>query len=181
MASRSSVCGKRFEAERESFGASDGEFRVRPGPARRPPGVCRSAGRPEAAKRTGIGAIPTACRGPASASRLLPSTRRAAAAQIFFFAFTARDLIGASGDGEVDHRRHQTAASRISWSSSATASRTLARSSSSRAAAGGRSVERALDPLKRSIGAVERCGKAAIVHAIATNFGVRKVGESPGA
>src|SRR6185295_6363514 len=62
-------------------------------------------------------------------------------AQILLLALAASDLVSPAGDRNVDQGGHQAAASRISWSSSATASRTRARSSSSRPSlTGGRSA-----------------------------------------
>src|SRR4051794_4380340 len=85
--------------------------------------------------------------------------------QILFLALSASDLIGAAGDRQVDHRRHQTAASRISWSSSATASRTRARSASSRPLSGcGRSAS------ARSIRSKARSARSTAVESDASSM-----------
>src|SRR5947209_17998884 len=131
---------KRLEARSERFGAAN-ELWIRFGRGRDRSGGARflidelvgeeKPGEQELA-RFGQGAA-TGQRFPA-----LAGEQARGGFEILLLAFAAGDLIGSPGDSDVDHRGHQTAACRISSSSSSTTSRTLARSSLSPAGAGWR-------------------------------------------
>ena len=146
-----------FEALGERFGAAD-ERRIGTGGTRRaqplPAFVDQLVGEQQRT-RTGTAATSDKVPSPASASRLLPSTRRAAARRLSSSPSRHATWYVRPGDRDVDHRGHQAAASRISSSSSSTTSRTLARSSSSRRWRRLAAGKRALDPLKRALRALQ--------------------------
>ena len=155
QAASASISSRLASASARSTSAGSGAARC--GAARRSRDSCRSAGRRAAARRTGTGALRTGCR-----ARRAPrgSCRRRAARRRGDFLLRPRG----TRPGRCARRcvRSTSVAirrppRRISSSSSSTTSRTLARSSSSRPAAGWRLPSARWMRCERLFGAVECC------------------------
>src|SRR5690348_8633232 len=133
------LCSEHFEAVRERFGALDQRRIRRRRRRRRRRGIGILVDQLVGEQQRGEQELARFRQRPEAGERLatLAVDEARGGAEILLLALAARHLVGAACDIEVDQRGHQTAASRISSSSSSTTSRTLARNSSSRPALAG--------------------------------------------